>query len=399
MSRLLAYKDKSLIKVITGMRRSGKSVLLELFKRHLRENGVSDERIVHMNFESLRYAEIKDYMDLYKYIMDKIDPNSRTYILLDEIQQVTDWEKCVNSLRVDCDADIYITGSNAYLLSSELSTLLSGRYVTIKMLPLSFKEFLDFNEASVADGAKTSTGLITEKFDEYLKYGAMPLISELDKSEPTITAVLTDVYDTVILKDVIYRNAVKDTALLENVVRFVIDNIGSIISPKRISDFLNSEGKKTTSETIDNYLKMLESAFIVYRAKRFDLKGKQYLKTLNKYYVVDTGIRNALLGFRDVDYGHILENIVYFELLRRNDDVCIGKYNGYEVDFVAESPDDKKYYQVAATILDETTAQREFRPLEAIKDNYEKTVLTMDRNFIKSKNGIKVMNIIDFLLQ
>ena len=393
MEKLLKYKDKEFIKVITGMRRCGKSMLLELFKRRLHETGVPDQRIIHMNFESLRYDGIKDYMALHKHIMEQVKPDGKIYILLDEIQEVQEWERCVNSLRVDCDCDIYVTGSNTYILDSELSTLLTGRYVTIRMLPLSFAEYLDFNNI-----ASREYPTLILAFDEYLKYGAMPMITELEKSEYIVTPILADIYDGIILKDVLMYNAVRDSALLRSVAVFVMDNIGSIVSPKKISDTLTSHGRKTNSETIDNYLQMLENAFLIYKANRFDLKGKQHLKTLNKYYLADMGIRNAILGYKDTDYGHILENIVYFELLRRSTVVSIGKYNGYEVDFVAETPGDRKYYQVAATVLDETTLMRELRPLEAIRDNYEKTILTMDRNFIKSKNGVKLVNIIEFLL-
>ncbi|HEY5584800.1 MAG TPA: ATP-binding protein [Ruminiclostridium sp.] len=392
MSQLMEFKDKKLIKVITGMRRCGKSTLLDLLESELIKNGTASNSIIHINFESMKYDHISDYKILYQYVSERIQPHSKMYIILDEVQQVRAWEKAINSFMVDYDVDIYITGSNAYLLSSELSTLLSGRYVEIRMLPLSFKEFLNFNNFD-------SQLRIEDKFDQYLKYGGLPGILELNNNEPTINTFLTGIYNTVIMKDVIQRNSVKDISLLENIVKFIIHNIGSIVSPKSISDYINSDGRKTSSDTVDNYLNMLEKAFIIYKVRRYDVKGKQFLKTLGKYYVVDIGIRNALLGYRDADYGHILENIVYFELLRRKYEVSIGKCNDYEIDFVATRQDTKKYYQVALTVAVDTVYDREMRSLQSIKDNYEKTVLSMDRNFIQSQNGIKCQNIIDFLLE
>jgi predicted AAA+ superfamily ATPase len=287
--------------------------------------------------------------------------------------------------------DIYITGSNAYLLSSELSTLLSGRYVEIKMLPLSFKEYLDFNDFKEGDSRE-------EYFNSYLQYGGLPAITDIRDRPDTIKPFLSGIYNTVIMKDIVQRNMVRDTVLLESVVRFVASNIGSTISTKKVSDYLTSAGRKTSSDTIDNYLKMLESAFILYKARRYDLKGKLHLKTLEKYYIVDTGIRNELLGFRNTDYGHILENIVYLELLRRGYEVSIGKIGSLEVDFIATKPDKKIYCQVSATILSEETRERELRPLKSIHDNYEKVILSMDKSFIRDFEGIKNVNIIDFLM-
>lgn len=392
LNNLIAFKNKPLIKVITGMRRCGKSTLLDLFNEHLVDSGIKLEDIIRINFESLEFDEIRNYKDLYNYIKKFINGDRKTYILLDEVQQVEHWEKSVNSFMVDFDVDIYITGSNAYLLSSELSTLLSGRYVEIKMFPLSFKEFLEFNNFNERED-------ISEYFNTYLKYGGLPSITDLKDSPQTIKQFLSGIYNTVIMKDVVQRNAVRDPALLESVIRFIASNIGSQVSTKKISDYLTSAGRKTNSDTIDNYLKMLESAFIIYKASRYDLKGKLHLKTLEKYYLVDTGIRNELLGFRNTDYGHILENVVYFELLRRGFHICIGKIGGLEVDFVAEKEDTKIYYQVSATIIDEKTRNRELKSLVSIKDNYEKIVLTMDKNFIKDFEGIKIINIIDFLLE
>ena len=392
LNKLIAFKDITLIKVITGMRRCGKSTLLELFNRYLLKSNVSPNNIIRMNFESLEFDYIKSYKDLYLYVKERVIKSEKTYILLDEIQQVEYWEKAVNSFLVDFDVDIYITGSNAYLLSSELSTLLSGRYVEIKMLPLSFKEYLDFNEYKAGEDK-------SEYFNSYLEFGGLPAITDIKDRPETIKPFLSGIYNTVIMKDVVQRNAVRDAALLENVMRFVASNIGSPVSTKKISDYLTSAGRKTSSDTIDNYLKMLESAFIIYKANRYDLKGKLHLKTLEKYYIVDTGIRNELLGFRNVDYGHILENVVYLELLRRGYEVYVGKVGTLEVDFVATKADKKVYYQVSATILTEETKERELKSLRNIQDHYEKVVLTMDKTFIKDYDGIKNINIIEFLLE
>ena len=393
LNQLIKFKDKKLIKVITGLRRSGKSTLLSLFENHLITSGVDRNHIIRMNFESFEFDEITNYKELHAYINERIlDPNKRHYILLDEVQQVSSWERVINSFLVDANVDIFITGSNAYLLSSELSTLLSGRYVEIKMQPLSFKEYLEF-----LDSDKEMS--LPEKFNQYLEYGGLPTIVELLDNPDTIGPFLEGIYNTVLMKDVIERNGVRDAALLESILKFIAANIGSIVSTKKISDYLTSSGRKTTSDTIDNYLKMLENAFIIYKANRYDLKGKMFLKTLEKYYIVDIGIRNKLIGLRNTDYGHVLENIVYLELLRRGYEVTIGKIGSLEVDFVASKPNEKIYYQVSATIMDEKTRERELRPLESISDNYPKYILTMDQTVFNDYSGIRVKNIIDFLLE
>ena len=393
LNQLIQFKDKKLIKVITGLRRSGKSTLLSLFENHLITSGVDRNHIIRMNFESFEFDEITNYKELHAYINERIlDPNKRHYILLDEVQQVFSWERVINSFLVDANVDIFITGSNAYLLSSELSTLLSGRYVEIKMQPLSFKEYLEF-----LDSDKEMS--LPEKFNQYLEYGGLPTIVELLDNPDTIGPFLEGIYNTVLMKDVIERNGVRDAALLESILKFIAANIGSIVSTKKISDYLTSSGRKTTSDTIDNYLKMLENAFIIYKANRYDLKGKMFLKTLEKYYIVDIGIRNKLIGLRNTDYGHVLENIVYLELLRRGYEVTIGKIGSLEVDFVASKPNEKIYYQVSATIMDEKTRERELRPLESISDNYPKYILTMDQTVFNDYSGIRVKNIIDFLLE
>lgn len=393
LSKLIQFKDKPLIKVITGIRRCGKSTLLSLFENYLIESGVEANHIIRMNFESFEFDNITNYKEMHANIQNKlVNKKVKHYILLDEVQMIESWEKAVNSFLVDANVDIYITGSNAYLLSSELSTLLSGRYVEIKMQPLSFKEYLDFTETDIKSN-------LQEKFNQYLKFGGLPTVVDLMNYPDTIGSFLEGIYNTVLMKDVIKRNEIRDGALLESILKFIASNIGSIVSTKKISDYLTSSGRKTTSDTIDNYLKMLESAFILYKANRYDLKGKMFLKTLEKYYIVDMGIRNQLTGLRDTDYGHILENIVYLELIRRGYEVAIGKVGSLEVDFVATKADEKKYYQVSATILDEKTLERELRPLQSISDNYPKYILTMDQTIFNDYSGIKVQNIIDFLLE
>lgn len=391
LNKLLDFKDTKLIKVVTGIRRCGKSSLMELLKRELLIQGIQDERIIHMNFESLKYDFIKDYLSLYEFMEKKMVKGQKMYIMLDEIQQVESWEKAVNSLSVDYDVDIYITGSNGYLLSSELATLLSGRYVEIRMLPLSFKEYLEFNTTEENTTMET-------KFTEFMRVGGFPSLSEIGRKQEVVESFLYGIYNTVIMKDVILRNAVKDPGLLEVLIKYVFDNVGNITSPKKISDYLNSEGRKTTSETIDNYLKMLENAFIIYHANRYDVKGKQHLKTLGKYYPVDPGLRNAILGNRDYNYGHALEGVLYLEMCRRYREVSIGKWKENEIDFVVQNSEERIYYQVAASIAEEKTLRRELLPLQAIHDNYRKVILTMDRIPVKYYEGIEVVNIIDFLI-
>lgn len=390
LNLLINFKDTSLIKVITGMRRSGKSTLLLLFKEYLKKNKIKEKNIILMNFESIKFKNIKNYEDLYNFIESNIKNNDeKFYILLDEVQMVDCWEKAINSFLVDFNCDVYITGSNAYLLSSELSTLLSGRYVEIKMLPLSFKEYLEFNQNN-----KT----LEENFEEYTKYGGLPVISELSKKEELVTSYLKDICNTVIMKDVIERNEIKDVALLNNIMSFVAQNTGNIISPNKIADYLKTEGVLTNHTTIDNYLLYLEKAFIIYKVPRYDVKGKILLKTLGKYYMVDMGVRNAIVGYRDTDYGHVLENIVYLELLRRGYQVYIGKNNDYEIDFIATKETEKKYYQVTYK-LTEDVIDRETRSLNISDDHYEKIIISTDKNYLKDIRGIKLINIIDFLLE
>lgn len=391
LKRMIDAKDTEFIKVITGVRRSGKSTLLLMFKDYLLNNKIKDENIIHINFESAIYDAIKDYKDLYNYVQSKIKKD-KVYLLLDEVQNVVSWEKAINSFKVDFDIDIYITGSNAYLLSSELSTLLSGRYIEIKMYPLSFKEFLLFNSYDNSN--------LDDKFNKYLKYGGLPAISLIKDNDELVLSYLNDIYNTIVKKDILDRNNIKDAALLENIIKYLTNNIGSQVSAKKISDYLNSNKivEKSNHQTIDNYLNMLEKSFIFYKADRTDIKNKSLLKTLGKYYISDLGIRNIILGFRNIDEGHLLENVVYLELLRRGYRVNIGKSLEYEVDFVAENPTDIKYYQVTKSLMNEDVKIRELRSLESINDNYEKIILTTDKTINKDYNGIKVKNIIDWLL-
>lgn len=392
LNKMISVKDTEFIKVITGVRRSGKSTLMLMFKEYLLNNNVNEENIIHVNFESAMYDDIKNYKDLYRFVKENIK-KGKMYLLLDEVQNVKSWEKAINSFKVDFNMDIYITGSNAYLLSSELSTLLSGRYIEIKMYPLSFKEYLVFNNYNNDN--------IEEKFNEYLKYGGLPAITLIKDNDELVLSYLNDIYNTIVKKDIIDRNNIKDTALLENIIKYLANNIGSSVSSSKISDYLNSNKivEKSNHQTVDNYLNMLEKSFIMYKADRTDIKSKSLLKTLGKYYIADSGIRNIILGFRNIDEGHLLENVVYLELLRRGYRVNIGKSNDYEVDFVAENPNEIKYYQVTRSLVNDDVKTRELRSLENIADNYEKIILTMDKSINNDYNGIKIINIIDFLLE
>ena len=397
LNKLIEFRDKDIVKIVTGIRRCGKSTLLDLFVDHLLSTGVNKKNILHMNLESLKFSDILDYKSFYDYVSKKIVQEEHNYLIFDELQSVNYWEKAIESFRLDFDVDIYITGSNSYLLSSEYSTLMSGRYVEIRMLPLSFKEFLSFY---YFDELTTNE----DKFQRYLQIGGMPILRQFDFNLPRINETLEGIYSTVIIRDILERNKATDQLLLKKITLFLADNIGSINSPNRIGNFLSSEGSidkgknNIATKTVDKYIDMLCSAFIFYSVGRYDIKGKQLLKTLSKNYIIDIGFRNMLLGYRDADRGHILENIVYLELLRRDYRVSIGKVGDCEVDFVAEKPNEKSYIQVTETMAGEETRIRELRPLKLIPDNYEKIVLSMDKDYIKSYDGIKSMNIIDFLL-
>ncbi|EOS57000.1 hypothetical protein C814_02589 [Anaerotruncus sp. G3(2012)] len=395
MQQIRDFMDKPVIKIITGMRRSGKSALLELTQQELLGRGISEKNIISINFESLRYEALKDYKALYAEISSKAEQASgRVYILLDEIQEVTAWEQVVNSLRVDFDCDIYVTGSNARLLSGELATLLAGRYVEIRVYPLDFKEYLDF-AATNEDEAHLSK---QEQFANFLRFGGLPGIHQMKWEETRIMQYLHDIYNSVLLKDVIARNKIRDTALLESIVLYLMDNIGNTFSAKTISDFLKSQGRKLSTETVYNYLKALESAFLIHKAVRFDIKGKRVLETQEKYYLSDLGLRHAVIGYRDNDIAGVLENTVYLELLRCGYSVHIGKQDVAEVDFVANKVDDRLYIQVCYVLTPENT-DREFAPLEAIADNYEKLVLSTDTLLRINRDGIRQKNIMNFLTE
>ena len=389
------FIDKPVVKVITGMRRSGKSALLELTRGELISRGVDKNNIIFMNFESLRYEALKDYKALYAEVMRRAEmAEGRVYILLDEIQEVDAWEQVINSFRVDLDCDIYVTGSNAKLLSGELATLLAGRYVEIRVYPLDFHEFLDF-AAQNEDEAKLSR---SEQFADFLRFGGLPGIHLMKWDEERLTQYLHDIYNSVLLKDVIARNKIRDTALLESIILYLMDNVGNTFSSKTISDFLKSQGRKLSTETVYNYLKALENAFLIHKAVRFDIKGKRLLETQEKYYLSDLGLRYAVMGYRDNDIAGILENTVYLELLRRGYTVRIGKQGVAEVDFVAERADERIYIQVCYVLTPENM-DREFAPLEEIQDNYEKVVISTDTLLRINRGGIKQKNIIDFLME
>ncbi len=388
LKQLADFKDKNLIKVITGMRRSGKSILLQQFCDYLRASGVDEDRIVMINFESLHYESIKDYKTLYQYINKLIIPNKMTYILLDEIQEVKDWEKALASFQVDFPCDIYITGSNAHMLSSELATYISGRYVEMHILPLSFREYLS--------GVKIGKDLA---FNQYLEYGGLPGLLELNNREDLYRHYMEGVYNTIVVKDIIGRSSIKETDLLESILLYMIDNIGNLISANNIANYLTSNGRKTYASTISEYLSSLEKAFVLYKAKRYNISGKRLLSSPYKYYLADTGFRNIALGRREMDVGRVLENIVYLELKRRGYDLKIGVESNYEVDLVASRGTEKGYYQVCLSIADDDVRKRELRSLQIIKDNYPKFLLTMDFHVKEEIGGIKLLNIKDFLLE
>lgn len=391
LDQLIEVKDLNLIKVITGVRRCGKSTLLLQYKDYLLENGIKDSDILYMSFESAEWYEIKDYKDLYNYIKSKYH-DKKVYLLLDEVQNVEDWEKAVNSLLVDINCDIYITGSNAYLLSSELTTLLAGRVYTINMYPFSFSEYLQINN-------NTNSQDKYQLFNDYLKYGGMPMLINMKDNERLKTNYLADIKDVVLKKDIIARNKIKDVVFLDNLLRYMSTVIGTLINPSFISDFMKKNGSNIDNETVDKYLKMIENAYFIYRVPRYELKGKQLLKTQGKYYFVDNGLKNVLAGFSSHDTGSSYENIVYMELLRRGYEVYVGKYNDLEIDFVAVSPNEKIYYQVTRSLLSEDVENREKKSLLAINDNYKKVILTMDMAYNKIIEGIEVKNIVDFLLE
>ena len=392
LNQLIDGKDLNLIKVITGVRRCGKSTLLLQYKDYLISQNIPDEDIIYMNFESAKWYDIKDYKDLYNYIKKNVKNQNKKYILLDEVQNVEKWEKAVNSLLVDINSDIYITGSNAYLLSSELTTLLAGRVLTIKIYPFSYKEFLE--EYSFKNNEDKF-----EKFDKYLKYGGMPMIVNMKDNENLILNYLSDLKEVVLKKDVINRNKIKDVVFLDNLIKYMSTVIGNLTTPNAIAEFMKKNGTNISNETVDSYLNMLENAYFIYRVPRYELKRKQLLKTQGKYYFVDNGLKNIIAGISSYDTGSSYENLIYIELLRRGYEVYVGQYNDIEIDFIAIKPNERVYYQVARSIMDEKVEEREKKSLLAINDNYKKVILTMDNVKNKQIDGIEVINIIDFLME
>ncbi len=390
LDKLIAFRDKNIIKVITGVRRCGKSVLLELFQDFLLKQGVSEEQIIAINLEDYDFYELREPTKLHSYIKERLNETQMTYIFIDEVQHCEDFPRVVDSLYLKKNVDIYLTGSNANLLSSEIATLLSGRYVEISMLPLSFGEYV---------ASTGSTNELSRKYLEYIEYSSFPYTLELKKQPKEIAMYLEGLYNTIVVKDISQRHKFPDTMMLESITRFVFDNIGNPMSTKKIADTMTSFGRKIDVKTVEKYVRALMESFIVYQAKRYNIKGKQYLKTLDKYYVVDIGLRYMLLGSRSTDVGHILENVIYLELLRRGFSVYVGKIDDLEVDFVAQNQKRTIYCQVAATARDENTLLRELKPLQKINDNYPKVILTLDDDPEADYNGIRRINALDWLIR
>jgi len=424
LEQLKAFQDTEMIKVITGIRRCGKSSLMKLMANHLRESEIAEAQIIEINFESMQFSDLT-VREFYDYVTERAVKGKRMYLFFDEVQRLSGWENAINSFRVDIDCDIYITGSNAHLLSSELSTYLSGRYVEIKVLPLSFSEFLDFHGYTVTE-RKSPTGQLRKRitdaegemyetkelYEAYAKFGGMPMLADVGLETDKVTAALDGVYSAVVMRDILEREkrkgqrTITDPLLLRKLMMFLADNIGNSTSATSIGNTLVSEGlldegkrkAKPAVHTIQAYIEALKESFIFYEIKRFDIKGREYLKTLGKYYIVDMGLRNYLLGYREGDSGHILENIVYFELLRRGYDVAIGKIDSKEVDFIASKTDEKKYIQVTESMNAPETRERELSALRRIPDNYEKMVIAMECDLPQDQDGIKIVSALDFLL-
>lgn len=425
LEKLIAFKDTDLIKVITGIRRCGKSSLMKLMIQHLKENGVKPEQVIQMNFESIELQKMTA-VDIYQYVKERMLDDRKTYLFFDEIQRISDWQDAVNSFRVDFDCDIYVTGSNAYLLSSEYATYLAGRCIEIKMLPLSFKEFLDFHGYEVREKQSPAGELRKRIYDEegdsydpkelfesYMKFGGMPGIADIGLDTDKAFTLLDGIYSTVVMRDILEREKrrgqrqITDAELLRKIIMFLADNIGNNTSITSIGNTLVNErlidtdkrNGKPAVQTIQAYVGALLESYIFYEIKRFDIKGKEYLRTLGKYYIVDIGLRNYLLGFRDVDTGHCMENIVYFELLRRGYDVAIGKIDEREVDFIATNTKEKIYFQVTETMNEASVRERELAPLRKIRDNYEKIVIAGECDNPVTMDGIKIVRLTDFLLE
>lgn len=425
LNKLIAFKDMEAVKVITGIRRCGKSSLLKLMILHLKEEGILDEQIIEMNFESYEFKDMSSD-DLYNYVKDRVLPDKKMYLFFDEIQRIAAWEEAINAFRVDFNCDIYLTGSNSYLLSSEYSTYLSGRCVEIKMLPLSFREFLYFHDFHLEETESVLGGMrkqlihesgekyeLRDVFDSYLRFGGMPGIADVGFHQEKAHILLDGIYSTVVVRDILEREKrrgqqrITDPILLRKIILFLADNIGSNISINSIGNTLVNEGLledgkrkgAPSAHTVQAYVNALLESYIFYDIKRFDIKGKEYLRTLGKYYIVDIGLRNYLLGVRNRDTGHVLENIIYFELLRRGYDVAIGKVDQIEVDFIATNEDEKIYIQVTESMTSEDVRNRELEPLKRIRDNYEKIVLTLDTGIENSYDGIKSKNLIEWLIE
>ena len=424
LNKIIAFQDTEPVKVVTGIRRCGKSSLLKLMTLHLKETGITDDQILEMNFESYAYKNMTSD-SFYEYVKQHIVPNKRMYFFFDEVQRVPDWEDAVNSFRVDFNCDIYVTGSNAYMLSSEYATYLSGRCVEIKMLPLSFSEFITFHNFEIREMKSALGGTrkqvfdkagehyeLREVFDAYMRFGGMPGIADIGLDQEKALVLLEGIYSTVIMRDILERESrrgqkkITDPVLLKKIIMFLADNIGNNISISSIGNTLVNEGllenknrKGTPSaHTVQTYINALLESYFFYDIKRFDIKGKEFLRTLGKYYIVDIGLRNYLLGFRDRDSGHAIENVVYFELLRRGYDVSIGKIDNLEVDFIATKADNKLYVQVTESMTSEDVRSRELAPLKKISDNYEKIVLSLNTGIDSSYDGIKSINLIDWLI-
>lgn len=392
INQLKDFIDKPFIKVISGIRRSGKSVLLMLLKDELLQNKVKEDQIIYINFESFEFSEISDAKQLYRFVKEKITKNQRYYILLDEIQEVTNWEKAINSLKVDYDTDIYITGSNSKLLSGELATYLAGRYVEIRVYTLAFSEYLHFKKQ------RKEAATIYKDFEKFLRLGGFPAIHTANYTEESAYKIVYDIYASIILRDAVQRNNIRDIELLERVVKYVFNNVGNKFSAKNVADYFKSQNRKLDLNTVYNYLNALEAAFIIFRIPRYNIKGKEILKTNEKYFIGDQSLLYALMGYKDQLIAGILENIVMLELKRRGYRVFIGKLDQTEVDFIGEKNNAKIYIQVSYKMTEQNTIDREYKPLLAIRDNYPKYVLTMDPHWHDTIEGIKHLHIADFLL-
>lgn len=390
LAKLRALREKAIIKVITGVRRCGKSTLMQLFQKELLQSGVSEKQIISINFEDYDFVGLRNAKALYQHVVARLVEGVPNYVFLDEIQHVDNYADVVDALFVKENVDLYITGSNAYLLSSEIATLLSGRYVELQLLPLSFKEYVN---------ATGNANDLERKYADYITFSSFPYAMAFDREVQMTNDYLRGIYSTIVLKDVMHRHSIGDAMMLENVMTFMADNIGNTLSVKKIADTLTSSGRKVDVKTIEKYLWALCQSFILYPAKRYNIKDRQLLKTMEKYYLVDVALRNTLLGSANADFGRILENVVYLELLRRYPNVYIGKTDAFEIDFVAVNMQEVAYYQVAATVRDEATLERELYPLKMVKDNYPKTILSLDVAPVAYHNGIKIQNVLDWLLE